>query len=57
MEEVASAFKFVEDKPTGKRPLGKPRRRWGQYLCESENCFNMRSMINSAQDGIIADHL
>ena len=28
MEEGGSAFKILTDKPTGKRPLGKPRRRW-----------------------------
>ena len=28
MEEVRSAFKILTGKPTGKRPLGKPRRRW-----------------------------
>ena len=28
MEEGRSAFKILIDKPTGKRPLGTPRRRW-----------------------------
>ena len=28
MEEGKSAFKIVIDKPTGKIPLGRPRRRW-----------------------------
>ena len=28
MEEGRSAFKIVSGKPTGKRPLGRPRRRW-----------------------------
>ena len=28
MEEGRSAFKIVTGKPTGKRLLGKPRRRW-----------------------------
>ena len=28
MEEVRSAFKILTVKPTGKRPLGRPRRRW-----------------------------
>ena len=28
MEEGRSAFKILTDKPTGKRPLGRPRRRW-----------------------------
>jgi hypothetical protein len=26
--EEGSAFKISTDKPTGKRPLGRPRRRW-----------------------------
>ena len=28
MEEDRSPFKILKDKPTGKRPLGKPRLRW-----------------------------
>ena len=28
MEEGRSAFKIFTGKPTGKRPLGRPRRRW-----------------------------
>ena len=28
MEEVRSALKILTGKPTGKRPLGRPRRRW-----------------------------
>ena len=28
MEEGRSAFKIVTGKSTGKRPLGRPRRRW-----------------------------
>ena len=28
MEEVRSAFKILTGIPTGKRPLGRPRRRW-----------------------------
>ena len=28
MEEGRSAFKIVAGKPPGKRPLGRPRRRW-----------------------------
>ena len=28
MEEGRSSFKILTDKPTGKRPLGRPRRRW-----------------------------
>ena len=28
IEEGISAFKILTGKPTGKRPLGRPRRRW-----------------------------
>jgi hypothetical protein len=28
MEEVRSAFKILIGTPAGKRPLGRPRRRW-----------------------------
>ena len=28
MEEGKSAFKTLSGKPTGRRPLGRPRRRW-----------------------------
>ena len=28
MEESRSAFKILTGNPTGKRPLGRPRRRW-----------------------------
>ena len=28
MEESRSTFKVLTGKPTGKRPLGRPRRRW-----------------------------
>ena len=28
MEDGTSAFKILTGKPTGKRPLGRPRRRW-----------------------------
>ena len=28
MEEGRSAFKILTGKPTGKRPLGRPRRSW-----------------------------
>ena len=28
MEESRSAFKFLTGRPTGKRPLGRPRSRW-----------------------------
>ena len=32
MEEGRSAFKILTGKPKGKRPLGKPRRRWEENI-------------------------
>jgi hypothetical protein len=52
MEEGRSAFKILTGKPTGKRPLGRPRRRWEDsfrmYL--KEICINTRNLVDSAQD-------
>ena len=31
-EDRRSAFKILTGKPTGKRPLGKPRRRWEESI-------------------------
>ena len=32
MEEGRSSFKILMGKPTAKRPLGRPRRRWEGYI-------------------------
>ena len=32
MEEGRSAFKILTGKPTGKRPLERPRRRWEENI-------------------------
>ena len=32
MEEDISTFKIITCKPTGKRPLGRPRRRWEEHI-------------------------
>ena len=52
MEEDGSAFKISTGKPTGKRPLGRPRRRWEgnniTYL--KEIGINTRNRTDSAQD-------
>ena len=32
MEEGRSDFKIITSKPTGKRPLGRPRCRWGDNI-------------------------
>ena len=53
MEEGRSAFKILLGKPTGKRPLGRPR-------CKYENNFRMdikeiginkRDRVDSSQNG------
>ena len=36
MEEGKSAFKILTGKPTGKRPLGRPRRRWAGHVARME---------------------
>ena len=47
MEESRSAFKMLAGKPTGKRPLGKPRRRWEDL---EEIGVNSGNWVDSAQD-------
>ena len=47
MEESRSAFKILTGKPTGKRPLGRPRRRWEDL---EEIGINAGNWIDSAQD-------
>ena len=32
MEECRSDFKILTGKPTGKRPPGRPRRKWGDNI-------------------------
>ena len=32
MEKGSSAFKILTGKPIGKRPLGRPRRRWEENI-------------------------
>ena len=52
MEEGRSAFKIVTYKPTGKRPLGSPRRRLEDNIRKDlkEIGANTRNFINSSQD-------
>ena len=46
MEEGRSAFKVLTDKPTGKRLLGSPRRRW-----EDNITMDLKEMgINSYEE-------
>ena len=52
MEEGKSAFKILTGKPTGKRPLGRPRRRWEDNIRVDveEIVSNAGNWVDSAQD-------
>ena len=51
MEEGKSAFKILTGKPTGKRPLEKPSRRWEDNIRMDLNeiGINTRNWVDSAQ--------
>ena len=52
MEEGGSAFKILTGKPTGKRALGRPRRRWEDNIrMEEEIGINAGNWVDSAQHG------
>ena len=50
-EEGRSAFKSLTGKPTGKRPLGRPRRRWEDNIRMDleEIGTNVGNWVDSAQ--------
>ena len=63
MERSRSAFKILTGKPTGKRPLGRPRRRWednirmdfeviginaGNWVDSSRDRDYWRALVNAA---------
>ena len=52
MEEGRSAFKILTGKPTGKRPLGRPRRRREDNIRMDleEIGINAGNWVDSAQD-------
>ena len=52
MEEGRSAFKIKTGKPKGRRPLGRPRRRWeGNIRMDLEEIgINAGNGVDSAQD-------
>ena len=52
MEEGRSAFKILTGKPTGKRHLGRPRRRWEEFIRMDleEIGINAGNWVDSAQD-------
>ena len=47
------AFKILTGKPTGKRPLGRPRRSWEDNIRMDleEICINAFNWVDSVQDG------
>ena len=51
MEEGISAFKILTGIPAGKRPLGRPRRRWDNTRMDlKEIGINMRNWVDLAQE-------
>ena len=52
MEEGRRAFQILLGKPTGKRPLGRPRRRWEDNIRmePKEIGVNTRNWVDSDQD-------
>ena len=52
MEEGRSAFKILTGKPIGKRPLGRPRRRWEDNIRMDleEIGIKAANWVDSAQD-------
>ena len=52
MEEGRSAFKILTGKPTGKRPLGRTRRRWEDNIRVNLEEIGIRAgnWVDSAQD-------
>ena len=52
MEEGRSSFKILVGKPTGKRPLGRPWRRWEDNIRMNFSAIgiNTRNWVDSAQD-------
>ena len=52
MEEGGSAFKILAGKPTGRRPLERPRRRWEDNIRVNlkEIGINSRNWVDAAQN-------
>ena len=59
MEEGRSAFKILTGKPTGKRPLGRPRRRWEENIrMNLEEIWEMRRIgLIRLRIGIVGEPL
>ena len=52
MKEGRSAFKILTGTPTGKRPLGRPKRKWEDNIRMhlEEVGINASNWVDSAQD-------
>jgi hypothetical protein len=52
VEEGGSAFRILTGKPAGKRPLGRPRRRWEDNIRMDleEIGINTTNLVDSAQE-------
>ena len=59
MEEGKNAFKVLTDTPTGKIPLGRPRRSWDDIIRmnHKEIGINMTNCVDLAQDANAALNL
>ena len=50
MEEGRSTLKILAGKPKGRRPLGRPRRRWEDNIRMDLEGINAGNLVDSAQD-------
>ena len=51
IQEGRSVFKILTGTPTGKKPLGRPRRRWEDNIrMDLKETHNTRNWVDSAQD-------
>ena len=59
MEEGRSSLKILTGKPTEKRPLGKPRRRWEDNIRMDleEIGVNTKNLVESAHDRVYEEPL
>ena len=48
VDKVRSALKILRRKPTGKRPLGSPRRRWEDNIRMDQDRSYWRALLNAA---------
>ena len=51
MKEGMSAFKILTSKPTGKRPLGRPRRRWEDNITMDLKEIGISTWISYINEG------